>query len=231
MPTDYDAAMAGMSTKNYIDYFFTACLQNYDEMERNQRPLQMLMQQTDRVHITGPGTDLAFSIKNIPVRSCHGECNIPDGEVFTAPIRDSVEGEIAYNAPTAYNGREWSNVRLKFSKGKIVEADCDQGAAALNEIFDTDEGARYVGEFAIGTNWGIRQPAKNILFDEKIYGSFHFTPGCAYDNADNGNRSAVHWDLVKILAQGGGRIEFDEKPVMEDGVFVHSELLSLNPPE
>ncbi|MBI5621772.1 aminopeptidase, partial [Candidatus Falkowbacteria bacterium] len=179
-----------------------------------------------------PGTDLKFSIKGIPAVSCYGEHNIPDGEVFTAPVKDSVNGTVAYNCPTSYQGQDWSDVSLVFRDGKIMEAHCAQGDAAINRIFDTDEGARYVGEFAIGTNRGVKRPARNILFDEKIFGSFHFTPGQCYDEAPNGNaHSAVHWDLVRILRSewGGGQISFDDVPIMIDGRFVHPDLLALNP--
>jgi aminopeptidase len=231
VPTDHDAMLAGMSTPAYFDYYFQATLQDYAALKMKNQALRDLMARTDRVTIKSPDTDLQFSIKGIPVKSCHGEYNIPDGEVYTAPIKESVEGWVKYNVPSLYQGREWSNVRLEFRDGKIVDAQCDQGQAAVNGMLDIDEGARYVGEFAIGTNTGIRRAAKNTLFDEKIFGSFHLTPGRAYDEADNGNRSTVHWDLVKILTPqyGGGRIEFDGVAVMEDGLFVHPELLCLNP--
>lgn len=231
VPTDHDALLAGMSTPEYFNYYFQAALQDYEAMKVKNQLLKNLMDRTDRVHIKSKDTDLEFSIKNIGAISCHGERNIPDGEVYTAPVKKSVNGFFKCNVPSFYQGREWSNVCLKFSKGKIVEATCDQGDELVNNLLNTDAGARYIGEFAIGTNTGIRQPAKNTLFDEKIFGSFHFTPGDAYEKADNGNRSAVHWDLVKILTPqyGGGLIVFDGILVMKDGVFVHPELLTLNP--
>jgi len=228
VPTDGDAALAGMSTEEYLDFFFNAAIQNYAAMKENQAVLVDLMNQTDQVKIIGSGTELTFSIKGIGAVSCHGEKNIPDGEVYTAPVRDSVNGKIHYDAPTVYQGREWTNVRLQFKDGKIVEANCDQGADELNKVFDTDEGARYVGEFAIGTNPGITRPAKNILFDEKIFGSIHFTPGRAYEDADNGNTSAIHWDLVKLMGSGSA-VYFDDRPIMTGGRFVYRPLTLMNP--
>lgn len=230
-PTDGDAMMAGMTTPDYMDFFFDACIQDYGAMKKNHEALKALMERTDRVHIVGQDTDLRFSIKGIPAVSCHGEKNIPDGEVYTAPVRDSVNGIITYNTPSIYNGREWTGVQLTFEGGKIVEANCGQGAAEINKVFDTDPGARYVGEFAVGTNPGIRQAAKNILFDEKIFASIHFTPGASYEDAPNGNNSAVHWDLVHMFTPevDGGYVEFDGVKIMEDGAFVHPDLLPLNP--
>jgi len=230
VPTDHDAILAGMSTPAYIDYYFAAVLQDYRALKKKNLALKKLMERTDSVHIQAPGTELKFSIKNIGVVSCHGERNIPDGEVFTAPIRNSVTGVINYNVPSLYKDREWSNICFEFSKGKIIGCSCDQGETELEKVLDTDKGARFIGEFAIGTNIGIQQAAKNTLFDEKIFGSFHLTPGRAYDEADNGNKSAIHWDLVKILTPefGGGLIKFDGVPIMEDGKFVHDDLLALN---
>ena len=192
--------------------------------------LKKLMDRTDRVEITGPGTDLRFSIKDIPAVYCGGNFNIPDGEVFTAPIRDSVEGVIAYNAPTIYQGIPFDAIRLEFAKGKIIKADAGAKTPQLNKILDSDEGARYIGEFALGFNPQIREPMRDILFDEKIAGSFHFTPGQAYAEADNGNRSQVHWDMVNIQRQdyGGGEIRFDGKLIRQNGIFLPKPLAKLN---
>jgi aminopeptidase len=193
------------------------------------------MRAADRVRLLGPGdTDLRFSIRDIPVIPCTGAHNIPDGECFTAPVRESVDGVIHFNTPTIYNGVTFENVRLEFEKGRVVKAACDGGAGGeeqLNSILDTDEGARYVGEFAIGFNPFIRQPMKDILFDEKIAGSLHFTPGRAYEDADNCNRSEIHWDLVLIQRPeyGGGTIHFDDELIRRDGMFVPDELKPLNP--
>jgi aminopeptidase len=184
------------------------------------------------VHITAPDTDLRFSIAGIPIVPCAGEMNIPDGEVFTAPVRDSVEGHVRFNAPTIYQGSSFDGVRLQFHRGRIVEADCAGGdVAKLRRILDTDEGASYVGEWAIGCNPRVLHPMRDILFDEKIAGSFHLTPGNAYDEADNGNRSRVHWDLVQVQRSdyGGGTIALDGVPIRVDGRFVPEDLHALDP--
>jgi aminopeptidase len=188
------------------------------------------MDKSESVHIKGPGTDLRFSIKGIKSIVCGGNYNIPDGEVFTAPVRDSVEGHISYNAPTIYQGIPFDSIRLEFSKGKIIKAEAGTRTKELNKILDTDEGARYIGEFALGFHPGIREPMRDILFDEKICGSFHFTPGQAYEDADNGNRSQVHWDMVSIQRKdwGGGEIWFDGKLIRKDGIFLPNALEKLN---
>ena len=199
-------------------------------MDLAMSPLTELMEKTDRVRITGPGTDLSFSIKGIPVVKCSGLRNIPDGEVYTAPVRDSVNGTLAFNTPSIYQGATYENIRLTFENGRIVQASANK-AERINEVFDTDEGSRFIGEFALGVNPYITRPMKDILFDEKIQGSFHFTPGNAYEEADNGNRSAIHWDLVCIQTPdwGGGEILFDDRLVRKDGRFVLPELAGLNP--
>ena len=205
-PSSSMAQQAGMSTEAFEDFYFKVCLLDYKALVPSMNALKKLMDQTDKVHIKGPGTDLRFSIKDIPAVVCGGNYNIPDGEVFTAPVRDSVEGVITYNAPTIYQGIPFDGIRLEFSKGKIVKADAGAKTKQINKILDSDEGARYIGEFALGFNPEIREPMRDILFDEKIKGSFHFTPGEAYENANNGNRSQVHWDMVNIQRKdyGGG---------------------------
>jgi aminopeptidase len=230
-PTPAMAQAAGMSTEAFEDLFFRVCTLDYRKLAQAVKPLVQRMRRTDRVHITGPGTDLRFSIKGIGIIPCVGERNIPDGEVFTAPVKDSVEGQVTFNAPAVYRGIPFDQVRLKFSKGKIVEARAGDKSRQLEQIFDSDAGARYVGEFSLGLNPYLHQPIRDILFDEKIAGSFHFTPGQAYEEADNGNRSQVHWDLVCLQdrSHGGGRIFFDGKLVREDGRFVTKELAGLNP--
>ncbi len=226
------AQSAGTSLEAFEDFYFKVCNLDYSKMSSAMDRLVDLMNRTDRVHILGKGTDISFSIKGIPAIKCAGEMNIPDGEVYTAPIRDSVNGVISYNTPTEYDGTTFDNVRLEFKDGKIIKAQSND-TARINEIFDTDEGARYVGEFAIGVNPYITKAMKNILFDEKIRGSIHFTPGNAYDDADNGNRSAIHWDLVLIQTEeyGGGEIYFDDVLIRKDGIFVPDELKCLNPEE
>lgn len=178
-------------------FFLMSAMWTMKKWSKAQQPLKELMERSDRVRIVSPGTDLTFSIKGIPAVKCAGENNIPDGEVFTAPVKDSVNGTITYNTPCPYRGTVFNNVSLTFKDGKIVEATADN-SDKINEIFETDEGARFVGEFAIGVNPMILHPMGDILFDEKIAGSIHFTPGEAYEDADNGNRSSVHWDMVLI---------------------------------
>ncbi len=223
------AQQARMSTEAFEDFYFRVCTLDYAKMKPGMAALKRWMEKTDEVRITGPGTDLRFSIKGIPAVPCGGQYNIPDGEVFTAPVRDSVEGTIAYNAPTVYQGVSFEKVSLVFRKGRIVEA-TSSDTRRLNEILDADPGARYIGEFAIGFNPHIREPMGDILFDEKIDGSFHFTPGQAYEDADNGNRSQVHWDLVNIQRKefGGGEIRFDGKLIRKNGLFQPKSLQKLN---
>jgi aminopeptidase len=229
-PSASMAQQAGMSTAAFEDFYFKVCLLDYKALLPAMNALKRLMDRTDRVEITGPGTDLRFSIKDIPAVVCGGTYNIPDGEVFTAPVRDSVEGVVSFNAPTIYQGIPFDGIRLEFSKGRIVRADAGARTRQLNRILDSDAGARHIGEFALGFNPGIREPMRDILFDEKIAGSFHFTPGEAYEEADNGNRSQVHWDMVCIQRSdhGGGEIRFDGKTVRKDGVFLPKSLARLN---
>jgi aminopeptidase len=229
-PTSAMAQQAGMSTQAFEDFFFKVCLLDYAALIPAMNSLKKLMDKAKEVHITGPGTDLRFSLKGLKSIVCGGRHNIPDGEVFSAPVKDSVEGVISYNAPTIYQGIAFDSVKLEFSKGKIVKATANN-TEAINKIFDSDEGARYIGEFAIGFNREIREPMRDILFDEKIAGSFHFTPGQAYEGiADNGNRSQVHWDLVNIQRPdyGGGEIHFDGLLIRKNGKFVLPELQPLN---
>ena len=227
-PTHGAAQEAKMSLEEYEEYLFAACCVDWAAESKKQERLKRLMDRADRVRIVATDTDLSFSIKGLPGIKCDGRCNIPDGEVYTAPVRDSVEGHITYNCPTIYQGKEFNNIRLEFKKGKIIGAAAPGQSDALNRILDTDEGSRYVGEFAIGVNPNIRTPMRNILFDEKIFGSIHFTPGQCYDECDNGNRSAVHWDMVKLLS-GDGEIWFDGELIQKDGRFVHKDLTILNP--
>jgi aminopeptidase len=229
-PSPSMAQQAGMSTEQFEDFFFDVCTLDYGKMSRGMTTLKALMERTDRVEIRGPGTDLRFSIKNIPAITCGGTHNIPDGEVFTAPVKNSVQGHIAFNAGTIYQGIAFDNVRLAFKDGKVVEATANQ-SDKLNKILDSDAGARFIGEFSLAFNPHILHPMRDILFDEKISGSFHFTPGQAYEEADNGNRSQVHWDMVNIQRAdyGGGTIHFDGKLIRENGHFVPKPLHALNP--
>ncbi|MDF2669143.1 MAG: aminopeptidase [Paenibacillus sp.] len=229
-PSPSMAQLANMSTEAFEDFYFNVCNLDYAKMDLAMNPLADLMARTDRVRIVSPGTDLTFSIAGLPGRKCAGERNIPDGEVFTAPVRDSVNGVLSYNTPSVHAGFTFENIKFRFENGKIVEATCND-SERLNEVLDTDEGARYIGEFSLGFNPHILKPMKDTLFDEKIAGSLHFTPGQAYEDCDNGNRSAIHWDIVLIQRPeyGGGEVYFDDVLIRKDGLFVIPELEGLNP--
>ena len=229
-PSILDAHKAKMSIDKFRDYSLDAMTTDYKELGDRLKPLKDLMEKTDKVRIVGPNTDISFSIKGIPIIPCLGEANLPDGEIFTAPVLDSVNGKITYNTPSPYQGLVFNNVSLEFKDGKIINCACNGDNEALKSIFDTDNGSRYIGEFSLGLNPKILNPVGDILFDEKIFGSIHFTPGQAYEEADNGNRSDIHWDLVLIQRSeyGGGEIYFDDVLIRKNGEFVLEELKDLN---
>jgi aminopeptidase len=229
-PTPSMAQAAAMSTEAFEDLYFDVCTMDYRKMARAMIPLQKRMIKADRVQIKGPGTDLTFSIKGIGAKLCKGDRNIPDGEVFSCPVKDSINGRIQFNTPTLYSGTKFENVYLEFKDGKVVKA-TSNNTKRLNEILNTDPGARYTGEFSLGFNPYILNPMCDILFDEKIAGSLHLTPGQAYEECDNGNRSAVHWDMVLIQRPewGGGEIWFDRELIRKDGTFLPKDLKPLNP--
>ena len=229
-PTPSMAQAAGMSTEAFENLYFDVCTMNYAKMARAMVPLERRMKRADHVHLKSPGTDLTFSLKGIGAKMCKGDRNIPDGEVFSCPVKNSVNGAIQFNTPTLYAGTKFENVRLEFKDGKVINATANN-TKRLNEILDTDAGARYVGEFSLGFNPYILSPMCDILFDEKIAGSLHFTPGQAYEECDNGNRSAVHWDMVLIQRPdwGGGEVWFDGELIRKNGLFVPKDLKPLNP--
>lgn len=229
-PNSSMAQLAGMSTEAFEDFYYDVCTLDYKKMSDAMTPLVDLMNRTDKVRIVSPGTDLTFSIKGIPAVKCDGKYNIPDGEVYTAPVKDSVNGVISYNTISEEQGFTYENIVFRIENGKIVEATANN-TKRINELLDTDEGARYFGEFAIGVNPYILYPMKDTLFDEKIAGSIHLTPGASYEDAPNGNKSSVHWDLVLIQREdyGGGEIWFDDVLIRKDGIFVPPELQGLNP--
>ena len=229
-PTPSMAQSAGMSTEAFENLYFDVCTMNYRKMAKAMVPLQKRMKKANHVHLLGPGTDLTFSKKGIDAVLCEGLRNIPDGEVFSCPVKTSVNGQISFNTPTIYSGTKFENVKLEFKDGKIINA-TSNNTKRLNEILDTDAGARYIGEFSLGFNPYILNPMCDILFDEKIAGSLHFTPGQAYEVADNGNRSAVHWDMVLIQRPewGGGEVWFDGELIRKDGLFLPKDLQPLNP--
>ena len=228
-PTPSMAQLAGMSTEAFENFYFDVCTLDYRKLQPGMNALKSLMEKTNRVEVKGPGTDLRFSIKGIPAVICGGDRNIPDGEVFSCPVKNSVQGHVSFNAPTIYQSIGFDGIRLEFRDGKIIDATSNQ-TEKLNKILDSDAGARYIGEFSLGFNPYILEPMRDILFDEKIAGSFHFTPGQAYEEADNGNRSQVHWDMVSIQRPdyGGGEIYFDGKLIRRDGEFLPKQLRSLN---
>lgn len=230
-PNNAMAQMSHMNLETFEDFYFNVCNLDYSKMSKAMDALVQLMNHTDKVHIKAEGTDLTFSIKGIPAEKYMGTFNIPDGEVASAPIKESVNGYITYNTETTYNGITFNNIRFEFENGKIVKATAANHTEALNRILDTDEGARYIGEFALGLNPYVEEPIGDTLFDEKIKGSFHFTPGDSLEESDNGNRSSIHWDIVCIQRPeyGGGEIWFDDKLVRKDGIFVLEELEQLNP--
>lgn len=229
-PNNSMAQKSKMSLEECEDFYFKVCNLDYSKMSKAMDNLKDLMNRTDKVHIIGPETDLTFSIKGITAQKYTGNFNIPDGEVATAPIKTSVNGYITYNTQTSYNGYIFNNIKFEFKDGKIVKA-TSTNTEMVNKILDTDEGARYIGEFAIGLNPYIEKPIGDTLFDEKIKGSFHFTPGDSLSESDNENRSSIHWDIVNIQTKeyGGGEIYFDDVLVRKDGIFVLPELEALNP--
>lgn len=226
-PTPAMAQQAGMSTDAFEDFYFKVCSARYHAMDEACVPLKELMDRTDKVRITAKDTDLSFSIKGLSSVPCTGEFNIPDGECFTAPVKDSVNGQIQFNSSTIYRGTPFDDIKLVFKDGKVVDFHCSDNEA-LEAILDSDEGARYIGEFALGFHPYISTPMRDILFDEKIRGSLHLALGQAYDEADNGNRSNVHWDLV-LLQEPGGEVYFDDVLIRKDGRFLLPELQALNP--
>jgi aminopeptidase len=229
-PSPAFAQLASMSEEAFEDWYFKVCTMDYAKMSKAMDPLVELMAATDKVRIVAPGTDLSFSIRGLSPIKCDGHMNVPDGEVYTAPVRDSVNGVISYNAPAEHENFVYEGIRFEFKDGKIIKASSND-EARINRVLDVDEGARYVGEFALGLNPYVDRVMKESLFDEKISGSLHFTPGNSYDDCFNGNRSALHWDLVLVQTPqwGGGEIWFDGKLVRKDGRFVPPELQALNP--
>ena len=229
-PTPSMAQAAGMSTEAFENLYFDVCTMDYHKMARAMAPLERRMKKTDRVRLVSPGTELTFSIKGIGAKMCKGDRNIPDGEVFSCPVKDSVNGTITFNTPTLYSGTKFENVHLQFKDGKVINATANN-TKRLNEILDTDAGARYIGEFSLGFNPHILSPMCDILFDEKIAGSLHFTPGQAYEDCGNGNKSAIHWDMVLIQRKewGGGEVWFDGELIRKDGYFLPKDLKPLNP--
>jgi aminopeptidase len=224
------AQMMNRSLRSMEHYYFQACTFDYTRLGKEMANLAALMERTNQVRIVARDTDLTLSIKDMPIVKCDGRANLPDGEIFTAPLKTSINGHIRFNAPSSYRGTNFSDISLKFHEGRIVQASANN-SEALHAILDIDDGARFIGEFAMGLNPFVREPVNDILFDEKMTGSIHLTPGQAYPFADNGNRSKIHWDLILSMqaAHGGGSVFFDDVLVQQDGLFVLDELKGLNP--
>jgi aminopeptidase len=225
-PTHAYASEAGMSLSAYEDFFYKACLvDDGDPVTAWQRQsdevvrLAEWIEGREEVHITAPGTDIKLGVAGRTWVPCVGTHNMPDGEFFTGPIEDSVNGEIAFSFPATYSGREVSGVRFRFEDGRVVDASAERGEDFLVETLDTDEGSRTLGELGIGTNYGIETGTKEILLDEKIGGTVHMAIGAAYPETGATNKSAVHWDMVCDLRQGGS-IVVDGIELQRDGRFL-----------
>ncbi len=225
-PTNAYAQDADMSLEDYADFVYQACMLDAKDpvgywrgvSERQERVIKWLKGKK-KVHLLGKGTDLRLSIEGRSFINCDCHLNIPDGEIFTGPVEDSMEGHVTFSYPTIYHGREVTGVHLEFEKGRVVKASAEKNEAFLLETLDTDEGARGVGEFAIGTNEGIQRFTRQILFDEKIGGSFHMALGKGYPESGSVAQSAIHWDMICDL-RDGGQIWVDDQLLYENGKFV-----------
>lgn len=229
-PNTNSAQNAKMSTEEFEDFYLNVCNLDYAKMGKAMIPLKKLMERTDKVHIIAKGTDLTLSIKGQKACICAGEYNIPDGEVFTSPVKDSVNGTVLFNIPCATHGEIFENIKLTVKDGKIIKAKCSN-TEDFTKLLDTDEGSRYFGEFALGVNPYVKSPMYDILFDEKMSDSFHMAFGTCLSEAPNGNKSGIHMDLIQKQTPlyGGGEIWFDDVLIRKDGRFVLEELLPLNP--
>ncbi|GAA4726414.1 aminopeptidase [Brevibacillus fulvus] len=228
-PTYGMAQLAKMSLSQLQQNYLAACNLDYQKLQEMVQPLAQWLEKTEHVRIVGPDTDLHFSIKGIPHYLCDGKYNLPDGEIFTAPLLESAEGKITFNVPATYMGLIFEQVSLEFRQGKVVRVRSSD-ETRLTELLSCDEGARQLGEFGIGLNPYIRQPMYNTLFDEKMAGSIHLALGQAYPMAENGNVSNLHLDLVlcQLPEFGGGSLFFDNVLIRKDGMFQPPELQRLN---
>jgi aminopeptidase len=229
-PTNALAQESDMSLEDYEDFAFRAMALEEDdpvafwtEKERNQAVLVERLEAAEEVRIVAPGTDLTLSVTGRKFINSAGRHNMPCGEVFTGPVEDSANGEIFYSIPSAVQGREVSGVRLKFEAGRVVEASAEKGQEYLEAMLDADEGARYLGELGIGTNYGIQRPTRNILFDEKIGGTVHLAIGQSYEVTGGKNSSSVHWDMICDL-RAGGELYVDGELIQRAGKFVGFDL-------
>jgi aminopeptidase len=219
-PTHAQAQEADMSLSEYEDFVFTAINKvDWKKVHKDQEKLRKLVDNTAKVRIVGKGTDLQVSIRGRKAVNAGGENNMPDGEVFTSVVENSTKGFITYSFPALYLGKEFHDVRLEFKSGKVVNASAEKGEKDLNKILDVDKGARYVGELGIGNNFKIQKFTKDILFDEKIGGTVHIALGKGYKETKSLNKSAIHWDMIKDL-RNGGELWFDDKLVQRNGRWI-----------
>lgn len=229
-PTKSMAQRFEMSTESFENFYFSVVNANYQELSEKMEVLKSYLEKTDKVHLIGNDLDLSFSIKNMPVYICDGRINIPDGEVFVAPHLYSANGKIKFNVDTLYQGYKFSDLELVFENGKVIEEKSSKNQQVLTKILDTDEGSRFIGEFAIGTNPNITRPVGNIIYDEKMLGSFHIALGHTHPESDNKNRSAIHWDIVYRMEpeHGNAKMYFDDELIVDGGIFIPKKLQLLN---
>lgn len=225
-PTHASAAKAGMSFEEYTDFYFKACLATgrdpINAWKRNAKHtlrLSKWIQGKKKVHIEGPGTDITLGIKGRTFVPAVGESNMPDGEFFTGPEEQSVDGVATFNLPASRHGRPITGIRLVFKKGRVVEATAKQNQASLRKALSVDPGAKRLGELGIGTNYSITKYTHQVLLDEKIGGTVHMALGAGYPETGSKNRSAIHWDLITDLRKGG-KITVDGKLLQKNGKFV-----------
>lgn len=209
---------ADMPLEQYADFVYESCLIDWKQTEAYMTRIKSVFDSANLVRLVGPKTDLSFSIAGREGIICAGLKNMPDGEVFYAPVEDSAEGYIAYDFPAIFQGREVEGVHLRFSGGRVTDVAASKGEDFLLQVLETDPGARRLGEFGIGCNFGITSFSRDILFDEKIGGTVHLAMGRAYEESGGSNKSAVHWDMIKDL-RTAGRIELDGQIVQENGEF------------
>jgi aminopeptidase len=225
-PTPAYAQEADMSLRDFADFVYGACFCDQDDpvakwqqVHAEQARIIDWLRGHDQVRVVGPNADLTLSIKDRVFANSDGHHNMPSGEVFTGPVEDSANGWVRFTFPAITEGREVDGIALVFEDGRVVKASAKKNEAFLHQMLDTDEGARYLGEFAIGTNFGIQQFTKNILFDEKIGGTFHMAVGAGYPETGSLNRSAIHWDMICDMREGG-EIWVDGELFYEKGAFV-----------
>lgn len=225
-PTQADAQQAEMSLCDYEDFVYRAGHvhrpnpeKHWKKIETEQRRLVKILNRTKKLHVRAGETDLTMNVTGRPWVSCHGTENFPDGEIFTSPLEDSMEGRIHFTLPAFYHGRRVDDVRLDFKKGKVVSDSASKNEDYLKAMLNSDKGARYVGEFAIGTNYEIKNATGNTLFDEKIGGTCHVAVGAGLGESGGKNKSSIHWDMVCDLRKNG-EIKADGKVIYRKGKFV-----------